>query len=115
VLAATTGSSTAALSCFGDVVATQPVAGVWNIPLYRLDIDDVETAGGVKVPGTFVIYRKQANGEWKAFTDPSAGYGNSSSPTKRGLDLPAGDYKVVTTYTVAGAAQTPAEDLVTLP
>jgi hypothetical protein len=117
VLASTTGASTASLSCFGDyVVASQPVAGTWNIPLYRLDIDDVETTGGVKVAGTFVLYRKTASGDWKAFMEPSSGYGASaSSPTKRGLDLPAGDYKVVTSYTLAGAAQTPAEDLVTLP
>lgn len=116
VLPATSGSSTTTLGCFGDVVESRPTGGTWTIALHRLDVDDVQTAGGAKVPGTFVLYRKQANGQWKQLTERWSQYGEAAkSPTKVGLDLPAGDYKIVTSYTVAGAAQAPIEDLVTLP
>ncbi|MBK6694014.1 MAG: hypothetical protein IPG50_17685 [Myxococcales bacterium] len=96
-----------------------------TVPVERLDIDDVEveteTGATRTVKGTYQVFRQEKNGSFRAVTlwDRSMNCGNVANllttySTGTGLDVPAGTYRVVVSYTTAEGAKSK-EQLVTVP
>ncbi len=87
-----------------------------EVVLRRIDVDHVEVTnekGQITfVPGTYVVDRKLANGQWisaAASSTTARGCGDrplSSFPTQTGLDVPRGEYRVTVRYTTAEGAKT---------
>lgn len=99
---------------------------VITVPVDRIDVDDVrvtnERGEVTTVAGTYNLYRRNTSGDWEPVSvwDRQMNCGNVSSyfwgpfPTRTGIDVLPGTYKIVTYYsTLEGSKKT--EQLVTIP
>ncbi|HEY8072699.1 MAG TPA: hypothetical protein VIF62_01280 [Labilithrix sp.] len=85
-----------------------------TIQLERLDIDDVtvtrEDGTTYDVKGSYQLFRQGAAGSWIPITTrtdcSNGGAAQQSWPTATGVDVPAGTYRVLLSYTTAEGAKT---------
>ncbi|MDB4940970.1 MAG: hypothetical protein JWP97_504 [Labilithrix sp.] len=96
------------LNAYGVAITQPTVAGGTNsFTLNRLEIDDVEVAqaggGTTMVKGTVSISHKNPDGTYTAL--------NCNFPTHSGVDLPDGDYQVVSRATSPSGTVTSTENV----
>jgi hypothetical protein len=96
-----------------QVFALDLTAGkVVTVPVDRIDVNDVtltkETGEKYTVQGTWQLFTPGPNNSWVPFLvrDCAAGQAAFSAPTKTGVDVLPGNYRVVVSYTTAEGGKT---------
>jgi hypothetical protein len=93
---------------------------VVTVPVDRIDVNDVsltkETGEKYTVKGTWQLYTPGPNNSWVPFLVRDCGSGTTpfTSPTKSGLDVLPGNYRVVVSYTTAEGNKTQ-EHIISVP